>query len=86
MKKDFENPDLKNIQAREDRKARHNERASQELDQFFELYKNKIEVISYNPLDMKQEYGEFLVLFRLTEPMNPRQFLKTIIEKIGVEL
>jgi len=78
--------DLKNIKAREDRKVRHNDRARQELDEFFKLYKNKIEVISYNPLDKNKEYGEYFVLFRLTEPMNPRQFLKMIIDKIGNEL
>lgn len=78
--------DLKNIEAREDRKARHNERALQELDEFFKLYKNKIEVVSYNPLDMKKEYSEFLVIFRLTKPLNPRQFLKTLIDKIGDEI
>jgi len=78
--------DLKNIQARQDRKARHNERANQELEEFFDLYKNKVEVISLNPLDMKKEYPEFLVFFRLTKPLNPKQFLKLIIEKIGDEI
>lgn len=84
--KDKTNPDLKNIKAREDRKARHNERGLKELDQFFELYKNKIEIVSYNPLDMQKGYSEYFVLFRLTDTMKPKQFLKLVIDKIGDEI
>jgi len=77
------NNDLKNIQIRGDRKDRHNRKVDQELADFFKLYASKIEIITYYQLDHKRKYGEYLVRFRLDQPMKPKEFLKVLIESIG---
>ena len=75
--------DLKNIQRRGDRKARHESRANEELEEFFKLYASKIEIITYNPIEWNREYKEYFVRFRLDQPMKPNIFFKLLIDTIG---
>ena len=74
----------KQLQNREDRKRKHNERAQKELQR---LTKKRDKIIPYHWSKVQDEEVSYLIVeFNFTKKTTPKKFLALLEEKIGDQI
>lgn len=78
--------DKLNVDNRNERKRKHNERAKRETRKMLDEWGEHITIISWLPLDPDLPIDEYLVKFKMDEAIKPYDFLSLLIEKVGGDL